>query len=115
VERTDPEMIAAMLKARDRVGEFIEALKKPRRGQSFAVKARFEDGEEIEYLWLSPVRYDGKTFTGKIVNEPERVGTVQYGAEHSVQPSEIADWAITEGGKTTGAFTDQVARKRTSR
>ena len=115
VDSRDPEMIAAILKARDTVDEFIAALEDPQPGQAFAVKVRFRDGDADEYLWLGGVRFDGESFTGKVLNDPERVANVEQGDEHSVPLEQIADWAIVENGRRTGAFTDAVIRKRHAR
>jgi uncharacterized protein YegJ (DUF2314 family) len=115
VSGRDPEMIAAMLNARDRVDEFITALKSPKPGQAFAVKARFRDGDADEYLWLNGIRFDGKAFTGQVANKPQRVENVRQGDVHTVPLDEIADWAIVENGKTTGAFTDAVAKRHEDR
>ena len=114
VDSRDPEMIAAMLQARERIDEFTTALKTSKPGQTFAFKGRFREGGADEYLWLAFTRLDGESIAGRIVNDPEQVSNVRTGDERTIPLAEIADWAIIENGQTTGAFTDAVARKHAS-
>ena len=111
VSKDDAQMNAAMATARTTVGTFITALKSPRSTQTaFSVKARFIDGNGVEYMWLVPVTYDGKTFHGEINNTPEKVTTVKLGQSVTVESSEIADWMYIDNGTLVGGYTTRALR-----
>jgi uncharacterized protein YegJ (DUF2314 family) len=107
----DPRMNTAIDKARSTVDAFIAALNSPKSGQSqFSIKMAFTDGDHTEHMWLTPVRYDGKTFRGTLSNEPRTVRTVMMGQGATVSASEISDWMYLENGKLVGAYTLRVLR-----
>jgi uncharacterized protein YegJ (DUF2314 family) len=111
----DPRMNAAMEKARTTLDSFIAALASPKPNQSdFAVKKAFADGDDVEVMWVSSVRYDGKVFRGRLSNEPRKVRTVRMGQSVEVPPSEIADWMYMEDGRFVGAYTLRVLRETLS-
>ena len=94
----DPQMNAAMEKARSSVNKFVAALRSPKPGQSgFAVKMAFTDSNGTKHMWLSPVSYDGKSFHGTVNNEPEKVKSVKIGQKVSVEPSKISATAAGKG------------------
>ena len=65
LKRDDAAMHRAALKARRTVGTFIAALQHPAPGQQdFAVKKAFMQGNAVEHLWLSDVRFIGNRFQG---------------------------------------------------
>jgi uncharacterized protein YegJ (DUF2314 family) len=105
-------MAAAIDQARATVDTFIAALKSPKPGQShFSIKMAFSDGSDNnEYMWLNPVSYDGKKFTGTVDNEPQTVKTVKLGQVVTVAPAEISDWMFLENGKLVGGQTMRVLR-----
>ena len=111
----DPQMNAAMEKARTSVNKFVAALRSPKPGQSgFAVKMAFVDSNGTEHMWLSPVSYDGKSFHGTVNNEPEKVKSVKIGQKVSVEPSKISDWMYVENRKLVGGYTLRVLRDKMS-
>jgi len=59
----------AVIEARKTVGQFITALNHPAPGQQdFEVKKPFIQGNEVEHIWLSDVRFVGNRFQGRIDN-----------------------------------------------
>lgn len=111
----DAEMEAAMAHARETVGDFIAALKAPSPAQShFAVKARFDDGVHIEHMWVEPVRFDGKVFTGPLNDEPFLLKSPRRDEPVRVDVAKISDWSYAEGRKLVGGFTLRVMRARLS-
>jgi uncharacterized protein YegJ (DUF2314 family) len=113
VDPEDAEMLAAEQKARDTVDEFIEALQAPNRDEKLmAVKAKFTDNDDVEYMWLMDVQYvDGK-FVGTIDNQPELVSNVAIGDQATVAPDEINDWMIVSGEDMRGGYTVKVLMSR---
>jgi uncharacterized protein YegJ (DUF2314 family) len=111
VEDDDPRMQAAIEKARSSVDQFIQALQKPKRNQSeFSVKMAFTEGSHTEYIWLTPVRYDGDKFHGVVNNPPDRLTNVKRGDRASIEVSKISDWMYVENRKLVGGYTIRVLR-----
>ncbi|MGV3721508.1 MAG: YegJ family protein [Actinomycetota bacterium] len=107
----DPKMLAAIDKARATADTFIAALNAPKPTQSeFAVKLGVKDGEKVEHMWLSPVRFEGGRFHGVINNDAELVRTVKLGDTVTAEKSEISDWMYVQDGKLVGGYTIRVLR-----
>lgn len=111
VHADDTAMKAAIEKARATVGTFQEALRSPSASRSaFSLKARFEEGDVVEHMWLDDVSFDGKAFSGAVNNDPEELRNVSFGQKVTVPPGEISDWMFVENGKLVGGFTIRVMR-----
>jgi uncharacterized protein YegJ (DUF2314 family) len=111
VEDDDPKMLAAIDQARATADDFIRALNAPRTSQSdFSVKLPIKDGEEVEHMWITPVRHLNGRFVGAINNEPVSVRTVKMGDEVQVAKDEISDCMYIDDGKLVGGFTLRVLR-----
>ena len=96
----------AVIEARKTVGEFITALKHPAPGQQdFEVKKPFIQGNEVEHIWLSDVRFVGNRFEGQVDNKPEKIRGLKLGQLVSVNPNEISDWLYVDNGKLVGGYT----------
>jgi uncharacterized protein YegJ (DUF2314 family) len=115
VAADDPQMNAAIATARETVGTFTAALRKPRPGQrSFSVKMRVEDRKHVEHMWLDEVTFDGTRFHGVINNEPDLVKNVKTGDPASVEASQISDWMFVDNGKLVGGYSVRLLRERMS-
>ncbi len=115
VPDNDPQMLAAIEKAKATVATFEVALRAPKPGQTgFSVKAPISDHGYTEHFWLLPVSFDGKEFHGQINNDPEKVKTVKLGQEITIAPSQISDWMYIENHKLVGGFTLRVLHDRMS-
>jgi uncharacterized protein YegJ (DUF2314 family) len=102
-------MQRAVKEARKTVGKFITALEHPGPGeQDFEVKKPFLQGEEMEHLWLSDVRFVGNRFVGRVDNRPKKIQGVKLGQMVSVAPNEISDWLYIDNGKLVGGYTVRV-------
>jgi uncharacterized protein YegJ (DUF2314 family) len=113
VSANDPEMNAAIDKARNTVQQFIDALKSPLPSQSdFFIKKPFTQGETVEHIWLMNVTFDGKDFHGKISNDPEEISGIKYGDDAVVGVNEISDWMYVQDGKLVGGYTFRVLFSR---
>jgi hypothetical protein len=63
VPKDHAAMHRAVIEARKTVGEFITAVNHPAPGQQdFEVKKPFIQGNEVEHIWLSDVRFFGNRF-----------------------------------------------------
>ena len=99
-------MHRAVIEARKTVGKFITALKHPGPGQQdFEVKKPFIQGNEVEHIWLSDVRFVGNRFQGQVDNQPRKIHGLKLGQLVSVNPDEISDWLYVDNGKLIGGYT----------
>jgi uncharacterized protein YegJ (DUF2314 family) len=96
----------AVIEARKTVGKFITALKHPAPGQQdFEVKKPFTQGDQVEHIWLSDVRFVGNRFQGQVDNQPRKIRGLKLGQLVSVNPNEISDWLYVDNGKLVGGYT----------
>lgn len=114
VKEDDPAMNASIQKARETVRrDFVPALKNPGPNQEgHSVKVATKDGGHVEHMWLRPVSFDGKQFTGTINNQPNTVKNVKIGQQYTVAPEEISDWMYSDSGRLVGGFTIRALRDR---
>lgn len=113
VDADDAEMRAAEQVARDNLDEFIGALKNPAPGQeSFAVKVKFVDGDDVEFMWLNELRIEKGNFVGVVNNDPQLVANVAIGDQRTVTPEEVTDWLFIDNGKMRGGYTVDVLMRR---
>ncbi|RYG62630.1 DUF2314 domain-containing protein [bacterium] len=109
VAKDDDAMEIAMSSARETIETFIEALQSPGPNHNgFAVKKPFQDGDDVEHIWLVDVSYDGATFSGEVGNDPVTVTNVQSGERAQVTADELSDWMYRDGAKLVGGYTVRV-------
>ncbi len=102
----DPEMTAAIFKARETLPQFWQVFDKRERGESdFALKVRITDKKGVEHFWATDVvRRDGKTM-GTINNDPNTVASVKLGDRIEIPDVDITDWLYMRDGKMVGNLT----------
>jgi uncharacterized protein YegJ (DUF2314 family) len=112
----DADMNAAIQKAKDTVlDEFVPALQNVKPEQTgHAIKYPVSDGKQGEHMWLRPVSFDGKNFSGRIANIPQLVKNVRMGQKVTVAPAQISDWMYVDNGRLVGGFTIRVMRDKMS-
>jgi uncharacterized protein YegJ (DUF2314 family) len=103
VERDDPEMTAAIAKARDTLPQFWQAFDKREHNESrFALKVKITDKKGTEHFWATNIeRRDGKTL-GTINNDPDIVTSVKLGDRIEIPKDDISDWLYMRDGKMVG-------------
>jgi uncharacterized protein YegJ (DUF2314 family) len=113
VDDHDPEMLAAIAKARASLPQFWEAFDKREHGEKdFALKVPITEKKEGEFFWLSKIeRKDGKTF-GTIDNDPDIVHNVKLGDRIAIPEADISDWMFMRDGKMVGNYTIRVLFKQ---
>lgn len=99
----DPEMLAAIARARDTLPEFWQVLEKPEHGEfGFALKVKITDKKGTEHFWAIEIeRHDGK-IKGTINNDPDIVTTVKLGDRIEIKESDISDWLYVRDKKMFG-------------
>jgi uncharacterized protein YegJ (DUF2314 family) len=99
----DPEMLAAIAKARDTLPHFWKVFDKPERGESgFSLKVKITDPRGTEHFWATDIeRRDGKIM-GTINNDPNVVATVKLGDRIQIAEADISDWLYMRDRKMVG-------------
>jgi uncharacterized protein YegJ (DUF2314 family) len=88
--------------------------------QLAAVKTAFADrplaecgaNDHVEHMWLSEIKFDGRTFSGKLLNKPNRLKSVKAGDMCSFPFEQLTDWMYASSGRVYGAFTVNLMRLR---
>ncbi|MBS0265279.1 MAG: DUF2314 domain-containing protein, partial [Planctomycetes bacterium] len=118
VSDDDPDMIAAVQKARDSWPQFLSAFE-ARAGQNFSVKAPITRDGNTEFIWLDVTAVEGERIYGKLGNEPANLGALKLGSKVSTPIADLNDWGYvdTEGnmqGLYTVAVVMNAAKKKPS-
>src|SRR5262245_14017981 len=103
VESDDPEMTAAIAKARETLPQFWQVFEKRDRGESnFSLKVKITDKNGTEHFWATDIeRRDGKMM-GTINNDPNIVASVKLGDRIEIREAAISDWLYMRDGKMVG-------------
>ena len=106
IPKNDPDMAAAMNKARATLPDFLAVMHAPKETmRGFSVKVAIRDGGQSEYFWIAPFTEKDGGFSGQIGNTPRSVRNVKRGQTISFSRGEIVDWLYIDGTKMKGNFT----------
>jgi uncharacterized protein YegJ (DUF2314 family) len=112
VESEDPRMAAAIAEAKQRWPEFAEDFRRSAGQESpFLVKARFADGDIVEFMWVSVTRIESETVHGTLENAPHELTNVTEGQVVAVPLSAVIDWLYVKDGEPAGGFTMKVLKQ----
>jgi uncharacterized protein YegJ (DUF2314 family) len=108
----DPRLREASRQAQESLASFVQQLEGPHDQHiNFAVKtALHEEGARSEGVWITWLRFDGKSFHGTVSNEPVHLKKTFLGSKVSVESEKVVDWLIVDNGKLQGGFTVRVLR-----
>lgn len=113
VNPDDREMLEAVQQARKSVDEFIQALNENEDDQTrFAIKRKFTQGDETEYMWLLDVRLEDGVFDGQLDNDPRSLTNVRRGERYQVNKEDIWDWMIITEDGMVGGYSVKLLIKR---
>ena len=109
----DPEMAAAIAKARQTLPQFWQVFDKREHGESnFVLVVRITDIGRIEHFFTTDFeRRDGKTMV-TISNKPNIVASVKLGDRLEIPEADITDWRYMRDGKYVGMSTFKARFKR---
>ena len=109
----DPELDAAVARARGSLDTFLQRLAHPQKGEVFSVEAAFPtpDGGH-EHLWIGDVTFKRNAFTGTLTSKVAKVPSLSYGQTVTVKRDEVTDWMILRAGRSEGGFTVKVLLDR---
>jgi uncharacterized protein YegJ (DUF2314 family) len=112
----DNELVnAAMNDARNSIDKLITEMEKGQEGFMASIKVKVTDKDQVEYMWLSNLKYENGTFSGKIDNDPEIVKNVSYGDQWQTPKNEVCDWIYQKDGKLFGNYTFKASIKNLSK
>lgn len=110
---TDPELAAAVLRARKELPRFIRALQRPAPDQrQFAINARMKTPLGFEQIWVTVHAYTGGAFEGVLAEEPYAIPEMHKGDAVRVPEADVSDWTFMNAGKIAGGYTMQVLLRR---
>jgi uncharacterized protein YegJ (DUF2314 family) len=111
----DPEMAAAITKARQTLPEFWAIHDSPKNGETgFALKVKITDPNGAEHFWVNNLKRSGGKTTGTINNNAEIVRSVKNGDQITIPEADISDWMYVRGGKIHGNETVKALYKTMS-
>lgn len=111
----DPDMAAAMRKARATLPEFFALAQAPKPTTiNFAVKVgvRMDNSSNHEFFWIRPFEKKGNQYSGKLRNDPRSVKRLKFGDTITFSENEIVDWTYLDNGKMKGNYTACAILKR---
>ena len=102
-----------MEKAKLTLHYFEECLSNPKNGQQyFSVKARIEDNDKVEHIWLTEPSFDEEgNIYGVIGNEPIDVSNISINEKIGITKEYLSDWMIIENGRLIGGYTIRAIRE----
>jgi uncharacterized protein YegJ (DUF2314 family) len=113
IDDDDPQMNAAIEKARATLPDFVRALRSPKASQTgFAIKTPITDGTHTEHMWLNRITFDGQKYHGTVDNQPAKVTGVKLGSKRSIDPQQVTDWMYLDNRKLVGGYTIRVVREK---
>ncbi len=115
VATQNEEMEDAIYQARANINIFFSAFRNPQPNQtSFLIKARFEDGDSIEHIWLADLDFRQHPATGVVANDPG-IKTLTYMERVPFLPDQISDWMYLQDGQLVGGYTTKLLLRAQSR
>ncbi|GAB2842458.1 DUF2314 domain-containing protein [Ferruginibacter profundus] len=98
--------LEAIRVAQDNIDFFIKVFQAEDTSDfKFFIKARFEEDEYIEHLWLKPISINDNKIAAKVDNEPFNLTTIKYEDIIVVNTNDVEDWIIkTDKGEILGNF-----------
>jgi uncharacterized protein YegJ (DUF2314 family) len=106
IPQGDPDMAAAMRKARAGLREFFALAQSPKPSmKGFSVKVGVRSGAGREFFWIRPFERKGNRYSGRLNNTPRVVTHLKAGDTITFGENEIVDWTYTEDGKMKGNYT----------
>jgi uncharacterized protein YegJ (DUF2314 family) len=109
------EMLDAVNEARASIREFFKAFANPQPNHTdFHLKARFQDGDSCEHIWLSDLDFKTQPATGVVSNEP-RIGSAGSMERVRFLPDQVSDWMYRKDGVLVGGFTTRVQLRAKAR
>ena len=116
MDERSPAMRQAIVESRQTVDEFSDLLTAPGARKEFAVKAKFIEGDNVEWMWITNPKPTAAGFEGEIGNDPTALKKIKTGDKATVNRDAIGDWMCVgpdglEGGYSVRMLLPTVAAK----
>jgi uncharacterized protein YegJ (DUF2314 family) len=111
-EGLEDALAKAAEEAQRRLPEFVSALGQRKKGDVFAIKARFTEGETVEWMWVKVQQLTDTGFEGRLDNNPGEIQRLKAGDRVSVMLDEVVDWIIKDQAGMRGGFSVEVLKHR---
>jgi len=107
VDSDDAAMNAAIARARETSGNFLQAFREQKPGfNSFHVKKPYPTPSGgREHMWIEVQEENDGVLKGIVVNDAEETHEVKIGQAVTLNISEITDWKYLDGKKLVGGYT----------
>jgi uncharacterized protein YegJ (DUF2314 family) len=106
VEDNEPEMVAAIARARHTLPQFWQAFEKRDDGETqFTLKFRIIENKRVEHFWVTNFVRQGRKVIVTINQTPKIVASVKQGDRLEIPEAEIQDWFYMRAGKMVGCQT----------
>ncbi len=115
--RSDDEaMNAAIVKAKNSLNQFVQAVEKPQEGyEAFALKIAYDTPDKsLEHIWVGNISYQNGQFTGVVSNSPVSTKEVALGDTVVIDKQNISDWMYLDKGILRGGYTIRAMRDQLS-
>ncbi|WP_312745039.1 YegJ family protein [Sphingobacterium multivorum] len=115
--RSDDEaMNAAIVKAKNSLNQFVQAVEKPQEGyEAFALKIAYDTPDKsLEHIWVGDISYQNGQFTGVVSNSPVSTKEVALGDTVVIDKQNISDWMYLDKGILRGGYTIRAMRDQLS-
>ena len=103
----DPRVAAATAEARHHLPVFWRMHDQSPPGyDQFALKVSLPtvEHEAFEHIWVTAIRRDERSVTGKLANVPVDLGDLVVGSQVTFSPEQISDWQYQKDGRLYGHF-----------
>jgi uncharacterized protein YegJ (DUF2314 family) len=110
-EGLEEELQKAADEAQGRLPEFVSAFERRKKGAICGVKAKFQDGESVEWMWVTVEHITDDGFEGRLDNDPGELTNVKVGDRITVKSDDVVDWVVKEGDGMRGGFSIEVFQK----
>ncbi|NML06927.1 DUF2314 domain-containing protein [Sphingomonas sp. G-3-2-10] len=108
VAKGDPEMQAAIAKARAELPGFFARSAAPQSGDSyFLVKYNLTPQGTAEFIWAEVIAHKGDTTIARLINNPRAPGFAK-GQQVTVRNADIIDWGYVKNGVMQGNYTTRI-------
>ncbi|MBW7974322.1 DUF2314 domain-containing protein [Bradyrhizobium sp. BR 10289] len=107
VADTDPEMNAAIARARATLPVFWASYNAPKRTETeHTLKVRFQTAGDDEYIWVSDVKkLPGGDYAARFADTPRNLPGKRFGDLTEFKDADISDWMFMRNDKIVGGET----------
>ena len=108
----DKSIAFAIEHAQETLNVFFNAFLSPQDNQeSFLLKVKFEDDQNVEHIWVADINASTFPLQGTVANETN-FPNIKFMQRVEFHPSRITDWMFIEDGFLVGGYTTQVIRSQ---